>query len=153
MCLFKLDGHPGRYAYRTSVQDSYSIVRPLVLLILSLITHNVIEPKLIVARARAHDAQPISELLLLQVFLRQVLQVSSTELLMGYDLDLAISLLRDADGIAEIASTAFNFDTVVEELLERGDIEDLVAGGLRCVDSVLRISLMLVQRTNVGCDE
>lgn len=53
------------------------------------------------------------------------------------DLDLPITLLRDLDGIAQVSDTAVNLDLVLEELLEGGDIEDLVAGGLRSVDDEL----------------
>ena len=56
---------------------------------------------------------------------------------MGNDLDLAIANLGDDDVVAEVADTALDLDAVVEELLEGGDIEDLVAGGLRSVDDEL----------------
>lgn len=56
---------------------------------------------------------------------------------MGNDLDLAITLLGDLDGLAKVADTALNLDLLVQELLEPGDIEDLVAGGLRSVDDEL----------------
>ena len=57
---------------------------------------------------------------------------------MGNDLDLALALLRDLDGLAEVADAALNLDLLVQELLEGRDIEDLVAGGLRGVDDELR---------------
>jgi hypothetical protein len=53
------------------------------------------------------------------------------------DLDLSIAGLGDLDGIAEVADAAFDLDLVVEELLEGGDVEDLVVGGLRSIDGVL----------------
>lgn len=56
---------------------------------------------------------------------------------MSDDLDLAIARLGDLDVLAEVADTALNLDAVVEELLEGGDVEDLVARGLRSVDDVL----------------
>lgn len=56
---------------------------------------------------------------------------------MGNDLDLAISLLGDLDGLAEVSDATLNLDLLVQELLEGGDIEDLVAGGLRSVDDEL----------------
>lgn len=56
---------------------------------------------------------------------------------MGNDLDLAVTLLGDLDGIAQVADTAFNLDLLVQELLESGDIEDFVAGRLGCVDDEL----------------
>lgn len=57
---------------------------------------------------------------------------------MGNNLDLAVTLLGDLDGVAEVAGAAINLDAVVEELLEGGDVEDLVADGLRSVDDELR---------------
>ena len=45
--------------------------------------------------------------------------------------------LGDLDGLAQVADTALDLDLLVQELLESGDIEDLVAGGLRGVDDEL----------------
>ena len=56
---------------------------------------------------------------------------------MGNDLDLSIALLRDLDGVAEVAGAALNLDAVVKELLESLDVEDLVVDGLRAVDDEL----------------
>ena len=42
-----------------------------------------------------------------------------------------------SDDIAEVADTAVDLDLVVQELLEGGDVEDLVAGGLRSIDDEL----------------
>lgn len=56
---------------------------------------------------------------------------------MGNDLDLAIANLGDDDVVTEVADAALDLDAVVEELLEGGHIEDLVARGLRSVDDVL----------------
>lgn len=56
---------------------------------------------------------------------------------MGNDLDLAITDLGDLDGLAQVADAALDLDLLVQELLESGDIEDLVAGGLRGVDDEL----------------
>lgn len=57
---------------------------------------------------------------------------------MGDDLDLAVTDLGDLDGLAQVADTALDLDLLVQELLEGGDIEDLVAGGLRGVDDELQ---------------
>ncbi len=56
---------------------------------------------------------------------------------MGNDLDLAVALLGDLDGLAEVADAAVDLDLLVQELLEGRDVEDLVAGGLRGVDDEL----------------
>jgi hypothetical protein len=56
---------------------------------------------------------------------------------MRNNLDLALASLADLDGVTEIASAAVDLDAVVEELLERGHVEDLVVGGLRGIDDEL----------------
>lgn len=56
---------------------------------------------------------------------------------MGNDLDLSLALLADLDGIAEVTGAALDLDAVVQELLKRLDVEDLVVDGLRAVDDEL----------------
>jgi len=67
----------------------------------------------------------------------QVLEVSARELSVCDNLNLSLANLRDLDGITEVSNTAVDLDLVLEELLEGGDVEDLVAGGLRSVDDEL----------------
>lgn len=68
----------------------------------------------------------------------QVLEVAARQLVVGNDLDLAITLLLDDDVVAQVVGAALDLDAVLEELLEGGDVEDLVVGGLRSVDDELR---------------
>ena len=56
---------------------------------------------------------------------------------MSDNLDLAITRLGDVDLVTEVTDTALDLDAVVQELLEGGDVEDLVARGLRSVDGEL----------------
>lgn len=56
---------------------------------------------------------------------------------MSNDLDLAVAGLGDDDVITEIADTALDLDAVMQELLEGGDVEDLVACRLGGVDDEL----------------
>jgi hypothetical protein len=67
----------------------------------------------------------------------QVLQVTSGEFLVSYDLDLAITFLADDNCLAQVSGTAVDLDAIVEELLEGGEIEDLVVDGGRAVDNEL----------------
>lgn len=67
----------------------------------------------------------------------QVLEVATREGDVSDDLNLAIARLGDLNVLAKVADTALDLDAVVEELLEGGDVEDLVARGLRSVDDVL----------------
>lgn len=45
---------------------------------------------------------------------------------MGNDLDLPLPLLANLYGIAQVTHAVVNLDLVMEELLEGGNIEDLV---------------------------
>lgn len=54
------------------------------------------------------------------------------------NLDLAVTGLRDLDVIAEVANTTLDLDAVMQELLERRDVEDLVADGPGGVDHELK---------------
>lgn len=69
---------------------------------------------------------------------------------MSNDLDLALTSLGDDNVVAQVADAALDLDAVVEELLEGGDIEDLVRGGLRSVDDVLHRKKPLVTRNKVA---
>lgn len=67
----------------------------------------------------------------------QVLEVATRELVVSGDLDLALTGLLDNNVVAKVVCAALDLDTVLEELLESGDVEDLVAGRLRSIDDVL----------------
>ena len=56
---------------------------------------------------------------------------------MSDDFDLSIAGLGDLDGVTQVADAALDLDAVVEELLEGGEVEDLVGDGLGSVDHVL----------------
>ena len=71
----------------------------------------------------------------------QVLQISAREGCVRNDFDLAFTLLRDLNNIAEVPYTAVDLNLVLKEFLESGDIKDLVAGGLRSIDDELWVIL------------
>jgi hypothetical protein len=56
---------------------------------------------------------------------------------MSNNLNLSIARLGDLNIVAEVADTSLDLDAVVQELLESGDVEDLVAGRLGGVDDEL----------------
>lgn len=56
---------------------------------------------------------------------------------MSNNLNLTITNLRDGDVVTEVTGTALNLNALVQELLEGGDVEDLVVDGLRSVDDEL----------------
>ena len=70
----------------------------------------------------------------------QVLEVSSRELCVRGNLNLSIADILDLNDIAEVPDTAVNLDLVLKELLEGGNVKDLVAGRLRSVDDELPFS-------------
>ena len=57
---------------------------------------------------------------------------------MGDNFDLAIANLTDLNYVSEVTDAAFDLDFVVKEFLERGDVENLIRGGLGGVDDELR---------------
>ena len=71
---------------------------------------------------------------------------------MSDDLHLAVALLGDLDGLAEVTGAALDLDAVVKELLESLDVEDLIVDGLRAVDDELLGDLLaLLGRGSAGC--
>jgi hypothetical protein len=66
------------------------------------------------------------------------------------DLDLSIALLGDGDCLAEVSGAALDLDAVVQELLERLDVEDLVVDGLRAVDDELSSVSSCLQNRILG---
>jgi hypothetical protein len=69
------------------------------------------------------------------------------------DLDLALTNGGDDNIVTQVADAALDLDAVVEELLEGGDIEDLVGGGLRSIDDVLYRKQSLATWTKLGIEE
>ncbi|KAG0595922.1 hypothetical protein M758_UG209700 [Ceratodon purpureus] len=106
---------------------------------------NVKVPQLIhvpILVGRNHS-KPIPHIVFLQVLLGQVFQVSLGESALGGDAD-AVLLPSDGDGAAEHSGLAIDFDAVVKELLEGGDVHDLVLYRLTAVDGEgLRLLLAL----------
>lgn len=111
--------------------------RNLLVILISLVVDDVEELELVNTAGGGNDAEPVTELLLLEELLGQVLEVAAGEVVVGNDLDLALTLLLDDDVVAEVVGAALNLDAVLEELLEGRDIENLVGGGLRSVDDEL----------------
>jgi hypothetical protein len=69
--------------------------------------------------------QEVSQLLLLQVLLGQVLEVSLGERELGVHDDLGL-ISGDGDLGAELTGLAVHLDSVVEELLERSGVQNLI---------------------------
>jgi hypothetical protein len=71
----------------------------------------------------------------------QVLEVAAGQVVVGSDGDLAVALLLNHNVVAQVVGAALNLDAVLEELLESGDIEDLVIGRLGGVDDELKSAM------------
>lgn len=61
---------------------------------------------------------------------------------MSDDNNFSIALLGDLDRVTKVSNTAINLDLIVEELLERADVENFVGGGLGCVDDELSTEII-----------
>jgi len=118
----------------------------LLIILIALIVNNVEESQLVHALGGGDHAQPISELLLLEEFLRQVLQIPARKRNMRDDLDLPVSNGFDVNVIAQIPGATLDLDAIVQELLEGTEVEDLVRDGLRAVDCVLVRNLRALDR-------
>lgn len=114
----------------------------LLVVLVSLVVDNVEELELVDALGGGDDAEPVTELLLLEELLGQVLEVAARELVVGNDLNLALALLLDNNVVAEVVGAALDLDALLEELLKGGDVENLVGGGLGGVDDVLQAALL-----------
>ena len=111
----------------------------LVLLLLALVTDHVEELEAVLALVGADDAQPVTQLLLLEELLGQVLEVAAGELAVGDDLDATVAEVGDVDGVAKVARQAVDLDALLQEGGEGGGVEDAVLSGLGGVDDELGI--------------
>ena len=82
------------------------------------------------------DAEVITELLLLHVLLGKVLEVTLAEVDLGLD-DDTVLVLRDADGVGEVASLAINLDLLLEEIREIVEHDNIIGDGELAVDDIL----------------
>lgn len=119
----------------------------------------IVELKCIDALVGSNYTEPVSQLVLLEELLREVLQVSATELLVCNDNDLSLSFTADLNVVAEVSSSSVNLDSVVQELFECSTvisiefsqcfihIEDFVVCWCCSIDSELVSSCLLC----LGC--
>ncbi|MBY8978551.1 hypothetical protein KHP62_22390, partial [Rhodobacteraceae bacterium NNCM2] len=126
---------PVHHGYHLSILDV--ICNHLFIILLSIITNNVEESQFVNALGGGDNTEPISQLVLLEELLGQVLEVV-TRVNRGLDLD-ALSILNDGDLVTQVALQSIDLKVVLEELLESSGIEDLVVGGLLAVDNKLAL--------------
>jgi len=79
------------------------------------------------------DSEPVSEVVSLQVLLRQVFEVSLGEVDVRSNVDLGL-VGGDRDVLAEVSDLSVDLDLLLEELLELGDGHDVVLNWVVAVD-------------------
>jgi hypothetical protein len=109
----------------------------LLVILLLVVANNIVEAELVDALGGGNDTQPVTELLLLEELLGQVLEVATREILVRDNLNLAVVEVGDGDLLAEVAGAAVDLDARLQEGGEGRRVEDLVVGGLRSVDDEL----------------
>lgn len=90
----------------------------VILIIIGTVHLDIVEFEGVDSLAGGDDSKPISELVLLQELLGEVLEVSSRELSVGDDDNLSSSLAGDLDCLTKVAGSSVNLDSVVQEFLE-----------------------------------
>lgn len=119
------------------ISDARNQARRLVLLLLTLLANDVEELEGVLALVGGDNTEPVTELLLLEELLGQVLDVTARELLVGDDLDAAVAEVGDVDALAEVTGEAVDLDALLQEGGEGGGVEDAVVHGLGGVDDEL----------------
>ncbi len=125
---------------RKDVSYSYNVTSNL-LLFLSIVTTDLEVSQLIGVLVGGNDVQEITKLLLLQVLLGEVLQVSLRERKFSSNVNLGL-LAGDLDLGTKVTSLAVDLDAIMKELLEGGSIENLILNRITTINSELGNSLL-----------
>jgi len=106
------------------------------------------ELKFISVLGGGNDSQVLTALLLLDVLLGQVLEVSLGEVKLSLN-DDAVLVLLDGDLTVEVTSLALDLDSLGEVFLEVRQLDDVVLKGLSALDDELvGLNLFLVTLLN-----
>ena len=97
-----------------------------ILLLLLFILVNLEVTQLIALFAVGDNTQPVSEIVLLQIFFGEIFQIPFGERHLGSDSDLALAPFDGHNPSAEIPSFAVHLDSLLEELLEISSVHDPV---------------------------
>lgn len=95
------------------------------LVVFLLLVIDGVELQLVLVSLDRDESDPVSELVLLQVLLGQVLQVLTRELSGGNNNNL-VALLGDGDGVTQVTDDTVNLNTLVQELNVSLLVEDSV---------------------------
>ena len=101
-----------------------------------LVVVDVEELKLVLVLAGGDDSQVLTEVLLLEVLLGQVLEVSLGEGDLSLD-DEGVLVLGNSDGLAEVSDHAINLDVLGEVGLKVVEHENVVLDWVLAVNDVL----------------
>ena len=111
--------------------------------LLSLSIIDVEEADLVGGLVGGNDTEPVTELLLLEELLDQVLEVALGEGSLSLNGDLGL-LAGDLDGLTELTSLTVNLDAGLQEVGKIVGVDDLLGGGnlndeleLRLLDNLL----------------
>jgi len=108
----------------------------LLVIILGIVVRDVEVTELVHALGRGNNVNVVTELLLLQVLLGEVLEVTLGERKLSSDEDLGL-LTGEGDLVAELASLAVDLDALKEETLELSALEEAILEWDRVVDGEL----------------
>jgi ribosomal RNA-processing protein 12 len=125
---------------------SLLLVLGLVILLLVVRKNKVEEAKLVDTSRRSDNTKPVTEVVLLEELLGQVLDILARELGVGDNGDL-VAVARHLNGVAEVASAALDLDALDKELLKGSDIDDVVL----LVGSGVNDELLLACAYDVSC--
>lgn len=90
----------------------------LVVIVICTIHLDVVEFERVDSLAGGNDSEPLSQLVLLQELLRQILEVSARELSVRDNDDFSCTFTRNLNGFSKVTGPSVNLDSVVEELFE-----------------------------------
>jgi len=136
-CTASIKFIPSKKTINFSASQNFLERKSLLVILLLVLANDVVEAELVDTLGGGDDAEPVTELLLLEELLCQVLEVATGEVLVGDDLDLAVVEVGDGDALAEVAGETVDLDARLEEGGEGRRVEDLVVGGLGSVDDEL----------------
>merc|ERR1719154_71621 len=127
----KLKKHPG------------GLVTSLVLILFLLLFIVDLEiAELVAVFCGCYNTEPVTEIVLLQILLRQVLEISLGECNVGSHNQLGFGSLN-SDVVAEVSSFTIDLDPVMKVLLEVSGVHDAILDGLSAVEDKLVLNLLL----------
>ena len=120
--------------------DIISLLGILILIVRFLVVDLEVS-ELIAVLGVGHNTEPVPEVVLLQVLLGEVLQVSLGEGDVGGEGDLSLLPLH-GELLAEVAGLASNLDALLEVLLEVSAVHDTILDGVGAVNEELDLILL-----------